>query len=378
MEQMDILIVGAGVIGLGIAARISRKDRTVFVIEKHNSFGQETSSRNSEVIHAGIYYPQKSLKAKTCVEGNRLLYEICEKNNIPCKKLGKLIVATDNSEVHQLEKLLKNGLENDVSDLRMFSNKEIKGLEPDVEAIAAIFSPSTGIIDSHKLMDYFISKAKENGADIVYNSEIKGVDKVANGYRVLVRDADGEEFSFLTKIFINCAGLSSDIVASMVGIDIEKENYKLQYSKGEYFRLYNSKKWSVSRLVYPVPEPKEMGLGVHITLDLAGGVRLGPDAKYVSRDKFDYNVDASRKADFYNSVRKFIPSIDLEDLYSDIAGIRPALKNSEREFRDFVIKHEEDKGLPGFINLIGIESPGLTSSPAIAKYVSDIIDGIQI
>ncbi|MFH1239583.1 MAG: NAD(P)/FAD-dependent oxidoreductase [bacterium] len=376
MEQVDITIVGAGVVGLAVAAEVTKNDRTVFVIERHDSFGRETSSRNSEVIHAGIYYPTGTLKAKTCVEGNRLLYKICGENNILHKKTGKLIVATDDSEVPQLEKIFKNGLANGLSDLRMLSKVEIKQLEPNVQAITAIYSPSTGIVDSHRLMEYYLTKAKSNGADIVFNSELKGIEKTAEGYRVVIKDADGEDFSFLTRIFINSAGLESDTIAAMVGIDVKEANYQLNYSKGQYFRLYNPQKWSLSHLIYPVPEPKGAGLGIHVTLDLGEGVRLGPDAKYVLRERFNYDVDISRKNDFWESVKKFLPSVELEDLYPDIAGIRPQLKGPEEDFRDFVMKDEGDKGFKGFINLVGIESPGLTATPAIAKYVEKIVDRV--
>ncbi len=375
MEEVDITIVGAGVIGLSIAAQVAEDNRTVFVIEKHDSFGRETSSRNSEVIHSGIYYRPGSLKAKTCIQGNRILYEICEKNNIPYKKTGKLVVATENLEICQLESLLKNGLENGTPGLKMLEKKEIKQLEPDVEAIVALYSPSTGIIDTHKLMEYFISRAKDKGADIVYNSELKGINKQQEAYEVFIRDADEEDFSFLTRVFINCAGLNSDNIARMVGIDIKESDYTLKYSKGDYFRLYNPGRWGVSRLVYPVPEAEGVGLGIHLTLDLAGGIRLGPDANYICKEEIDYNVDESKKEAFCQAVQKFLPSLKIDDLYPDIAGIRPILKGHQDDFRDFVIKDERDKGFPGFINLIGIESPGLTSSPSIAKYVNELING---
>jgi L-2-hydroxyglutarate oxidase LhgO len=376
MEQVDITIVGAGVAGLAIAAEVTRNGRSVLVIERHDSFGQETSSRNSEVIHAGIYYPNGTLKSASCVRGNRMLYEICQKNNIPHKKSGKLIVATDDLELTQLEQIIKTGLANGVEDLRLIDKEEIKKLEPNVRAISAIYSPSTGIIDSHQLMEYFFTKAKSSGTDIVFNSVLKEIEKTAAGYKVLIKDADGEDFSFLSKVFINSAGLEADTVTAMAGIDVKTAGYELHYSKGQYFRLSNPLKWSLSHLVYPVPEPKGAGLGIHVTLDLGGGVRLGPDAKYVLRDRFDYEVDINRKNDFWESVKRFLPSVKLDDLYADNAGMRPQLKGPQEDFRDFVITEEKDKGLPGFINLIGIESPGLTASPAIAEQVAGMVDKI--
>ncbi|MFH1784044.1 MAG: NAD(P)/FAD-dependent oxidoreductase [bacterium] len=373
MERVDITIVGAGVVGLGVAASLASDGRNVVVIEKHDAFGRETSSRNSEVIHAGIYYRPGSLKARTCVEGNRLLYDICKEHNIPHRKTGKLIIASDEAEISQLEELLKTGQENSVSGLRMLNKGEIKEMEPGVEALCALYSDSTGIIDSHKLMEYFIFRAKQGGADIVYNSELKGVIKKKDAYEVSVRDADGEDFSFLSSVFINCAGLESDTVAAMVGIDVDASGYRLKYSKGQYFRLFTPGKWNLTHLVYPVPETKSVGLGIHVTLDLGGGVRLGPDANYIDRKAWDYDVEESAKEAFYSSVRKFLPSLAHEDLCPDIAGIRPALKGPEDDFKDFVITHEDDKGFPGFINLIGIESPGLTAAPSIARYVSQLV-----
>ncbi|MFH1655976.1 MAG: NAD(P)/FAD-dependent oxidoreductase [Candidatus Omnitrophota bacterium] len=377
MEQVDIVVIGAGVIGLSIAARLADKKLSVYVIERHSSFGQETSSRNSEVIHAGIYYPKDSLKARTCVEGNRLLYEICSKNNIPYKRTGKLIVATCDEEVADLEDLLKNGQSNGAEALEIIDRNEIKKIEPNIKAKLAIKSSSSGIIDSHSLMQYFIDKMKKNNAGVVYNSDVEGMNKVDGGYKVSIRDTDGKNFSFNARILINSAGLESDSIAEKIGIDIKKQKYDLKYCKGQYFRLGNSSKAKlINRLIYPVPKPKSAGLGVHATLDLGGGLRLGPDDKYIKRDQINYDVDMNDKDNFLDSAKSFLPFLESDDLVPDTAGIRPKLQAKDEEFRDFVIKEESDLGFPGFVNLIGIESPGLTAAPSIAEYVENLIRDI--
>jgi len=373
MEKIDITIIGAGAVGLAIAAEVANHNRTVYVIERHPSFGQETSSRNSEVIHAGIYYPPGSLKAKTCVEGNALLYEICKKNSIPYKKMGKLIVAVDESEIEQLEDLLKRGKENSVHNLKLLSQNELKQLEPNVAGIAALYSPSTGVIDSHSLMKHFAQTAKSKGANIAYNSNVAGIEKVSEGYKVTISDDSQKHFSFATKILINCAGLDSDKIAELVGIDTEKASYVLKFCKGDYFSVGNGKNRLLSHLIYPVPESSFTGLGIHATLDLQGDLRLGPDDYYIDKDKTDYSVEESKKESFHASVKRFLPFIKCDDLNPDMSGIRPKLQGPGEKFRDFIIKDEKEKGFPGFINLIGIESPGLTSCPAIAKYVQRLV-----
>ncbi len=368
MEEVEITIIGAGVVGLAIAAEVA-KDREVYIIEKNETFGQETSSRTSEVIHAGIYYPPGSLKARLCVEGNTMLYELCEGYGISYKKLGKLIVATEDEEIRELERLLENSKKNGVS-LEFLSRQEVKELEPKVNALAAILCPSTGIVDSYGLMKYFIGKAKDNNAKIVYRAKVIGIEKLANEYKITIEDPTGI-FSFVTRILINSAGLNSDQIAGLAGIDIIKAGYKLHYCKGEYFSLSQS---LTKKLIYPVPKPNQGGLGIHVTPDWQGGIRLGPNAHYV--DEIDYKVDKKRKQEFYSSVKKILPFIEYDELEPDFAGIRPKLQGQGEDFRDFVISHEYDKDLEGFINLIGIESPGLTASPAIAKYVRTMVDEI--
>ena len=372
--KSDITIIGAGVVGLAIAAQVASRNRAVYVLEKNERFGQETSSRHSGVIHSGIYYPEGSLKAKLCVEGNRLLYELCGKHGIGHKKLVKLIVAASDEETGQLQELKAKGLRNGAVGLKIISRREMKKLEPNVNGVAALFSPSTGIIDSHALMEYFAVRAKDGGAEIAYRKKVVGIEKVSDGYKVTVAEGDKGKFSFTTRILINCAGLYCDKMAELAGIDIDKAGYGLHYCKGEYFTVGNGKGRLVKRLIYPVPEVKGTGLGVHVTLDLEGRMRLGPNTQYV--DSIDYTVDSRHKDSFYGAAKKMLPFIEYGDLEPEMAGIRPKLQGPGEDIRDFVIRDESDKGLPGFINLIGIESPGLTSSPAIARYVARLVENI--
>lgn len=369
MEKVNITIIGAGVVGLSIARELSKVYKDIFVIEKNFSFGQETSSRNSEVIHSGIYYPKDSLKAKTCVEGRRLLYEFCLKNKVAHKRIGKCVVAIENNELKALENLFRQGLENGVEDLELFSPKELKKIEPYVEAQAAIYSSSTGIIDSHSLMENLLEQFKGNNGLVAYNTELTGMNKVRGGFEVTVEDKREGSFKFSTRILINSSGLNADKVSAMAGI--AKEEYKLKYCKGDYFRVRPSKAKFINRLIYPVPKGKEGGLGIHATLDLTGSLRLGPDDEYV--DKINYNVDSSKAKLFYESARRFLPFIELADLSPDISGIRPKLQGPEQDFKDFIIKDETDSGLSGFINLIGIESPGLTACLSIAGIVKGFL-----
>jgi L-2-hydroxyglutarate oxidase LhgO len=367
-EKIDICIIGAGVIGLAIGAEISRPDRRIFVLECNRTFGLETSSRNSEVIHAGIYNPPGSLKTRLCVEGRPLLYEFCEKNKIAYRRLGKIIVAADAEETLEIERLYKQGKENGVNDLMLLTKTQIKRLEPNVEAVAGILSPSTGIIDSYGLMQMFYGLARENGADFVFNAEVIGIAKISSGFKIEVKH--GDSISTLnTIVLINGAGLNADKIAELAGIDIDRAKYRLHYCKGEYFSVSPRLRGVVTRLVYPIPE--QAGTGIHISSNLEGNIKLGPSAQYVNT--VDYHVDERNKHNFYIAAHRYMPSIQPQDLTPDFAGIRPKLQGPGEGFRDFVIREEADKGLPGLVDLIGIESPGLTASPAIARYVAQIL-----
>ena len=373
METTAITIVGAGAVGLAVAFELSGSHKDIFIIEKNSSFGQDTSSRNSEVIHSGIYYPKDSLKKITCVEGRDLLYAFCQARHIDCKKIGKLIVAINENEVRDLEALFKQGLENGVGDLRWLDKNEIKEMEPHVQAEAALYSPSTGILDSHGLMKKCADGFTGQSGQIAYNTELIGVDKAGDGFELTVKESGGGIFTFSTRILINAAGLHSDKVASLAGL--ARDEFKLWYCKGDYFRVQPGKSKLISRLVYPVPKKDRAGLGIHATLDLAGSIRLGPDDEYV--DRLEYDVDGSKKDGFYESVRQFLPFIEPGDLSPDTSGIRPKLQKPGEAFRDFIIKEESDNGFAGLINLIGIESPGLTSCLSIARMVRQMVEAMR-
>ena len=368
LAEIDVAIIGAGVIGLATARKIAQGKKEVFVFEKNRTFGLETSSRNSEVIHAGIYYPEDSLKAKLCVEGKSLLYKLCDKHNIAYKKLGKIIVAASENETTQLEKLYEQGRKNGVDDLTLLSQTKLKKLEPNVEARAGLLSPSSGILDSYTLLKFLYSQAREKEAEFVFGTEVVGIERMGAKYRVEIRDREGIS-AFISRVVINAAGLNSDRIAQLAGMDIAKAGYKLHYCKGEYFSLSSKYRNLVSRLIYPTPE--QAGHGIHVTLGLDGSARLGPNARYV--EAIDYAVDETQKQAFYNSAKRFLPLVELEDLTPESAGIRPKLQRPGGTFRDFVIAHEEKTGFPGLINLIGIESPGLTASLAIARYVGRMV-----
>ncbi len=373
MKNANITIIGAGVIGLAVASELSQKYKNIIVLEKLDSFGRETSSRNSEVIHGGMYYPAGTLKAKMCVEGRPLLYGLCEKAKIPFKKIGKLIVAVEDGEIPELEKIFTQGKSNGVEGLRIIDERQLKEIEPFVSGTGALYSEETGIVDSHRLMQYFLDAAKGNGATVAFNSEVIAIDKVKNFYKITVNN-NNENIELQPDVVINCAGLDSDKIAQFAGINIEKNNYQLHYCKGQYFRVNGNAGGLIKRLVYPVPKPKSGGLGIHATLDLSGGLRLGPDDQYLNNRIKDYIVDDSKKNDFYVSAKKFMPFLNVGSLSADTAGIRPKLMEPNKAFRDFIIKEEAANGLERFVNLIGIESPGLTSCVAISKYVGDLVE----
>lgn len=360
----DITIIGAGVIGLAIAAELADKKSNIIILEKNETHGMEISSRNSEVIHAGIYYPPDSMKAKFCVQGRQQLYETCMKHNIPHLKIGKLIIAISDKEMETLEQLGQAAKKNGVT-VTLIDKKQVNALEPHVNAVGALYSPETGIINAHALMNYYHRSAKMKGAETVYKTKVTGIEKLACGYRVTTLNGDGDQFEFDTEKLVNAAGLHSDEIAAMVG-----GAYKHHYCKGDYFSIKNVKKGTVNRLVYPVPEKDHVGLGVHLTLDLSGRMKLGPDATYINRVE-EYKVDGSKREQFYESAVRFLPFIQKEDIVPEMSGIRPKLQGPGEGFRDFVISED----FPGFVNLVGIESPGLTAAPAIARYVSNILTG---
>ncbi len=373
MERVDIVVIGAGVVGLAITAELSKRfgESSILLMEKEKSFGQETSSRNSEVIHSGIYYPTGSLKADLCVEGNKMLYQFCEEWKIPHQRIGKLIIARNDEEVPALHAFIEKGRENGVMDLEFLDEKQVNEMEPNVKAVAAIFSPSTGIVDSHQLMNRLEILAKKRKALLAYGHEVVGIEASNGEYIISYATLSGVEGKVKCRWIINSAGLGSDKIAEYMGIDINKENYRLYPCKGEYFSVKSSKSQMISRLVYPPPLKNLKGLGIHVTKSMDGNVRLGPNAFYV--EELDYDVDPDHLESFYKAAREYLPFLEEDDIGPDMAGVRPKLQGPNDSVRDFVINYEGERGLEGVINLIGIESPGLTSSLSIANYVGDMM-----
>ena len=356
--KFDVVILGAGVVGLAIAEKLAPSFENILVIEKEKKFGQHISSRNSEVIHSGIYHPINSLKSQLCIKGNTLLYEFFDKYDIPYSNCGKLIVASNEHEEYELDKLFSQGLDKEILGLKFVDSNEANHIEPNVKCTKAIWVPTSGIMDSHKFMqrlEYnFISK---NGM-IVYDTSVNDIAINNSKFNVKTNHQDNLE----TKILINATGLWSDSISSMLGID----NLKIHYCKGEYYKT--NKYRDINCLIYPLPS--EVSLGLHTVVQLNGDVLFGPNAYYV--DKIDYHMDDSNKIDFVNNIKKYI-DIESNDIRPDFCGIRPKLQGPNMSFEDFYIKNEETYGLKNFINLVGIDSPGLTSSLAIAQYVEDLI-----
>ena len=367
----EIIIIGAGVVGLAVAENLSCEFGDVYLVERHTSFGQETSSRNSEVIHAGIYYPQGSLKAVLCIQGNKLMYEYCKKYDVPFRNCGKLIIATDERELELIESLRQRAIKNGVDDLEVIGPEKIRELEPEIFALKAIWSPSTGIVDTHSLMKRMETNSINNGCNIAYGSEVDRIRRIEGGYELSVNDLNGGKYRFSTRIVVNSAGLMSDRVSAMAGItDPELE---IAFCKGEYFRVNPPVNRLINRLVYPVPHPNLEGIGIHVTVDTGGGVKLGPDVTYLPVNDYDYKVNAEKKEAFFASVKKFLPFLKPDDISPEMAGIRPKIQKQGEPVKDFYIADESARGFPGFINLIGIESPGMTSSLAIAGYVRNLL-----
>jgi L-2-hydroxyglutarate oxidase LhgO len=369
MADAALTVIGGGVVGLAIAAELSRRHAPLFLLERNAQCGEETSSRNSEVIHAGIYYPNGSLKARLCVEGNRLLYELCSRSGIPHRRITKIITATRPGEEGELHRLHALGTGNGVR-LRMMTAAEVHGIEPQIVTAGGLFSPDTGIISAHGLMEYFHGAAREQGAVIQTRCAVVALERRSGDYLITVNEG-GVISTITSERVINAAGLESDTIASFAGIDPESAGYRLHYCRGCYFALPPSLSGCVSRLVYPVPTNET--LGVHAVVDLGGRLRFGPDIEYQEGRVQDYRVDERKRSAFGASVRRILPNIRDEDLTPDMSGIRPKLQGPGEPARDFVIREETGRGLPGLINLVGIDSPGLTASPAIAKEVARML-----
>lgn len=365
MTDFDCVIIGAGVVGLAIGRELSLSGLSVILLEKEGSIGTETSSRNSEVIHAGLYYPAGSLKALYCVEGNKLLYSYCQNKNIDYKKCGKLIVATDEAEISYLQSLLLKGHCNGCEDLILIEREHVAELEPELKCISAILSPSTGIIDSHDYMLNLLGDLESSGGNIAFYSPFIRAKTSGKDFHV---DVGGKEPTQITsKWIINSSGLhASKVASSIYGIN-EKFIPQTNFAKGNYFNLHGASPFR--HLIYPAPQAH--GLGVHLTLDLGGQARFGPDVEWIS--SIDYTVDARRSDAFYEAIRRYWPHLPSNSLMPAYSGIRPKICGPNDPAPDFRIDGPDLHGISGLVNLFGIESPGLTSSLAIAKAVSKLI-----
>jgi L-2-hydroxyglutarate oxidase LhgO len=371
-SEADVVVVGAGVVGLATAAALARCGRSVIVVERNAAVARETSARNSEVIHAGIYYPTGSLKATLCVAGRKMLYARCAERDIPHRKIGKLIIATETSEIAALEALRERGLANGVTGLEIIGCEEVSRSEPQVRCEAALVSPETGIVDAHALSLSFLAEAESFGALLAPCVEVVAIERSPSGYRIRSRDATGALTEIECAAVVNAAGLAGDALAERAGFDVDACGYRLRLCKGDYFALPPACGLRVSTLLYPVPT--DVGLGVHLTIDLAGRMRLGPDAEYV--DAVRYEIDEGKRAAFARAVRRYLPGLDAASLTPDFAGVRPKLAGPGEPFRDFVVREESEADFPQFVNLIGIESPGLTAAPAIAQRVVELLSGL--
>jgi L-2-hydroxyglutarate oxidase LhgO len=369
--DIDIAIIGAGVIGLAVACEVSRQNRSVYILEKNDAFGKETSSRNSGVIHSAILNPRGSWNATLCFEGNRLLYEFAQKHNIDHRKTGKFLAAIGAEEATALEVLYERRSEG--LEMQLLTQKEMRRIEPEVKGEAGILLASPGVIDVYRLMQAYLGLARLNGAQIVLKSEVTGIEKLRDGYNLRIQES-GCVSELKSRVVINCAGLNSDKIASLAGIDTLKNSYRLSYFKGEYYSLNPVKSRNLrSRLIYPMIRPGGL-VGIHTVLDLDGRVRLGP--YFYPCDEMDYSIDNSKKQIFYEGASCLFSQIGYEDIEPESTGIMPRTYSRDQKFKDFIIRHEADRGLDGLVNLVGIESPGVTASLAIGKYVARLVADI--
>lgn len=362
MDTVETAVIGAGVIGLAVARRLSAAGREVVVLESENAIGTGNSSRNSEVIHAGLYYPKDSLRARLCVPGKKALYRYCAERGVGHLRTGKLLVAVDGNELPALEAIRAKAAANGVDDLRFLDAAGVRALEPAVRCHAALFSPSSGIVDSHGLMLALLGEAEARGAALAFKSPVAGGEARADG---VVLEVGGETPTrILCRAVVNCAGLGAQRLARAIRGAHTDTIPPLHCGKGSYFTL--SGKTPFRHLIYPAPGASGW-LGVHVTLDLAGRARFGPDLEWIERPNYD--VDPARAMRFYPAIRRYWPGLPDGALQPGYAGVRPKLAKAGEPERDFAILGPEDTGVPGLVNLFGIDSPGLTSCLAIADAV---------
>lgn len=363
--HIDVAIIGAGVVGLAAAYHLSVKypGISIAVLEKNKKYGEEISSRNSEVLHSGIYYPKTFLKTQLCIEGQALIYEFCQRYSIGHRRLGKYIVAYNDKQTDDLFRLYQNGVNNGV-DLELVSARQLHNNEPLIHAKQALLSPATGIINVHEYMSVLYYLARRQGVSFLFSTQLVDLEYTGGCYLLIT-----EQEKFYSNYIINAAGLGCLNIPAMLGLNPGENGYRLFYCKGEYFKV--NKEVPIQHLIYPLPQ--QGLLGIHLTLDMNNNLRLGPSAAYI--DEIDYCVEPDNRELFYRAVHPFWPDLHPEDISPDFAGVRPRIQGpEENDPVDFIIREEADRGFPGLIDLIGIESPGLTSSLAIAKYVETLLN----
>ncbi len=372
MEHVDVVVIGAGVVGLAIAARLSKHLSNVLVIDKNAGFGEEISSRNSEVIHAGIYYPKGSLKAELCVAGKQALYEYCQQRHIPYNNIGKLIVAQNAEEETYLQEMIEKAAANGVDDLGWVSAKKMRAMEPNLSASAALLSPSTGIVDVHSYMRSLLAEIEQNNGKFVARTELERVECSDSGF-VVTLNCEDEQLKISSKYVINSAGLYCEQVAKRIEGLSEQFIPTVHWCRGHYFTYAG--KSPFQQLIYPVPEKNGVGLGIHCTLDLGGQLKFGPDTQYI--DVLEYAVSLGLRDTFIQAIKRYFPNVDAEKLQPAYSGIRPKLQAPGAAAEDFCVQGQDVHGVQGLVNLYGIESPGLTSSLAIAQRVVQQL-GIEV
>ncbi len=377
MAEIAVTVIGGGIVGCGIAAECAARGYETVLLEMESGLARGTTSRNSEVSHGGMYYPTGSLKARFCVEGRRLLKDFCLEAGVSYKECGKLIVAVQDDEVPELERLHALGQANGVEDLVFKENKSLAELCPAVTAVAALYSPRTGILDAEGATRALARKATDAGAQIFTGARVTSLEPLSGLWQVGVTGSKIgrpiDDWVHSSRVVVNAAGLHADSVAALAGIDVAQRSWELVFRKGNYFAIDPVHWGRVNHLIYPVPPVDGSSLGIHVCLDLAGGLRLGPDVQKMASHSMDFSVDPDRVHSFFAEAQRFLPWLKEADLTPDMCGIRPKL--AATGFRDFVIQAEEDS-FQGLVNLIGIDSPGLTSAPAIAQHTAALVDSI--
>ncbi|MGV8841854.1 MAG: NAD(P)/FAD-dependent oxidoreductase [Pseudomonas sp.] len=367
MDSIDTLIIGAGALGLACAARLAQPQHSTLIVEAETLIGSHTSSRNSEVIHAGLYYPPGTLKAELCLEGRERLYAWCEQHRVAHQRIGKLLVAVSDAERGTLEHLLSNAQACGVDDLQPLTQRQLQQLEPAVRGAAALLSPSTGILDSHAFLQSLLFAAEQQGAQLVLQTRVDTLEQHGDGW-IATGTSAGEAFQLKAQRVINAGGLFAQQLAQQTSGLAAAQIPPLHLCQGRYFSY--SGRSPFQHLIYPLPQANTAGLGIHATLDIGGQLRFGPDVQYL--DTLDYQVDEQLREPFAAAIRRYFPDLDASRLTPGYSGIRPKLSGAGEPAADFLLQGPAEHGLPGLINLFGIESPGLTASLAIAERVARV------